>query len=167
MKSVDHEKQNLMAGLLMGGVGALIAGIFLVFLALVVRSQVLFALGPTLMGIGVLVLVGSLVVGYKQIGSNAARTPREPVEGRIVAKFAINELGEMLFDNFDYDAQEARFYVKVVYLDGRREEFETARAVFDHCGEGMRGVLTVQGNWLSQFQPLPDTEETKAAYRYL
>ena len=71
----------------------------------------------------------------------------------------------MIFDNFDYDAEGGKYYVRVQFLDHRREELETARPVFDQCGEGMRGLLTMEGGWLAQFQPLLDTDETRAAYK--
>ncbi|HTQ08581.1 MAG TPA: hypothetical protein VMI31_00775, partial [Fimbriimonadaceae bacterium] len=59
----------------------------------------------------------------------------------------------------------AKYYVRIQFLGGKRDELECARPVFDLCGEGMRGLAMVQGSWLSQFVPLADTDQTRAAYR--
>jgi hypothetical protein len=147
-------------------VGAVIFGLFLYFLTLVFGSILLFGLAGLLIIGGILSAGLALYIGFahnREAAGGGASQPQQ--EGRIQARFAINHLGEMIFDNLDYDAEEARYYVRVLYLDGRRDEFECARQVFDQCGEGMRGLLTLQGKWLSMFTPLPDTDETRNAYR--
>ncbi|HVT12474.1 MAG TPA: hypothetical protein VHE55_09420 [Fimbriimonadaceae bacterium] len=166
MKSAYEEKEKLIGYLLMGGVGAGAAGLFFLFFAFVLRSNALFAFGPVLILLGIVLAGAGAYIGFSHnrgMTTGATRRPEE--EGRVVARFAINEIGEMIFDNFDYDAEEARFYVRVQFLDRRREEFECARPVFDQCGEGMRGMITMQGSWMLSFVPLMDTDETRAAYR--
>lgn len=166
MKTVTEGKEKLISQMMILGVGAFLFGLFLFFLTLVFNSLLLFGLAGLLTLGGVISGASALFIGISHNRSAAAGGPSEPQrEGRVQARFAINQLGEMIFDNFDYDAEEARFYVRVLYLDGRRDEFECARPVFDQCGEGMRGILTIQGKWLSMFTPLPDSDETRAAYR--
>jgi len=105
------------------------------------------------------------VMGFSQSSNKTSTVQAVQQEGRIMARYAINEIGEMIFDNYDYDAEVAKFYVRVQFLGGKRDELECGRPVFDQCGEGMRGMMMVQGSWLAQFVPLMDTEDTKAAYR--
>src|SRR4051794_32090050 len=123
--------------MLFGGVGCFVAGLFFTFLALILSSSLFYAIGPSSLFVGVILGVVGLLIGYghnKSMGSASA--PKAEGEGRIVARFAINDVGEMIFDNFDYDAEDGRYYVRVQFLGGRREEFECARPVFDQCGEG-------------------------------
>jgi hypothetical protein len=165
LKSAYDDKERLISYMLLGGVGAFLAGLFFTFLAIVFQSSALFGLGPFLLLVGMVSVGTALYLGHSHNKSVASSASLPPAEGRITARFAVNDIGEMIFDNYDYDAEDARYYVKVHFLGGRRDEFECARPVFDQCGEGMRGLLTVQGGWLSMFTPLPDTDETRAAYR--
>ena len=145
--------------------GCFLLGLFLTFLATMFRSALLFGFGPFLIFIGMCMGIGGLVMGFRHNRNMESGPTQAPIEGRVLARYAINGIGEMIFDNYDYDAEDARFYVKIHFLGGRREEYECARPVFDQCGEGMRGLVTIRGNWLSMFEPLPDTDETRAAYR--
>jgi hypothetical protein len=168
VKSIHESKERLIMVLLLGGVGLVLVGIFQFFFGIVLMGLWGFILGPILVVLGLAALTTGLAIGlgHNRAGKSAAGI-RPQEEARVIARYAINDIGEMIFDNFDYDAPGARFYVRLQYLDGKREELETARAVFDQCGEGMRGLLTVQGNWLSQFVILVDTQETRQAYRGL
>jgi hypothetical protein len=165
MKSVYEDKEKLISTLFIGGLASFVGGCFITFLAVVFRSGLLFAFGPflALIGIGLGIAGFFLGFGHNQRLSTTSASVQQ--EGRVVARFAINQIGEMIFDNYDYDAEEGRFYVRIQYLNGKRDELECARPVFDQCGEGMRGMLNVQGSWLAQFTPLIDTPETRAAYR--
>jgi hypothetical protein len=165
VKSVHESKEQLISALFIGGGACFVLGLFLTFGGMLLRAGILFALGPVLILVALCLVGGALYIGISHNKSMAVGPARPQEEARVIARFAINGIGEMIFDNYDYDAEEARFYVKVQYLNGRREEFECARPVFDQAGEGMRGMLTIQGGWLSMFTPLMDTEETKAAYR--
>jgi hypothetical protein len=73
----------------------------------------------------------------------------------VVARFAINEIGEMIFDNFDFDAPNARYYVRLKMPDGRDEEFECAQELLNQVGEGMVGNVQINGRWLGSFVPVP------------
>jgi hypothetical protein len=164
VKSIHESKEKLITSLFIGAGSAGALGLFSIFAGMIL-SGLLFSLGILLIFIAILLAVGGLYVGLSHTSSMAGGAPRAQEEARVTARFAINGIGEMIFDNYDYDAEDARFYVKVQYLDGRREELECARPVFDQAGEGMRGLLTIQGGWLSMFTPLMDTEETRRAYR--
>ncbi len=141
----------------------------------VLISMVSFLAGQMgLLGIGLLMIfggggsvVGAIVMGLSHHSKMTTRSYRPEQEGRVMARYAINQLGEMLFDNFDYDAERARYYVKVKFLDGTTEELESSREVFDTAGEGMKGMLLMQGNWLSRFTPLADSEESRQMYKEL
>jgi uncharacterized damage-inducible protein DinB len=166
VRTVTEGKEKLISMMLIGGGAAFVFGLFLYFLTLVFTSILLFGLAGLMVVGGILSAGLALYIGFAHNRDASSGGPAEPQEeGRIQARFAINQLGEMIFDNYDYDAEEARYYVRVLYLDGRRDEYECARPVFDQCGEGMRGLLTLQGKWLSMFTPLPDSDETRDAYR--
>lgn len=165
MKSAYEGKEKLISYMLMAGAGAAAVGLLFTFLAFVMQSVILFAMGPFLMLVGVALVAGAISLGFGHNRKLNTGAPRPQEEGRITARFAINQIGEMIFDNFDYDAEEAKFYVRVQFLDSRREEFECARPVFDQCGEGMRGMITMQGSWMLSFVPMLDTDESRAAYR--
>lgn len=155
----------MIGGLLLGGLFCFLAGVAFMVFAWIVIGGWAWIVGPVFLALGVLLALGGLVVGlvHNAKGSKGAARPVE--EGRVVARYAINDLGEMIFDAFDLDAPIARYYVRLQFLDGRRDEMQARREVFDQCGEGMRGLVYAQGGWLTQFAPLPDSPETKAAYR--
>lgn len=163
----DSNKQRLIGFLLVGAVGLFLFGGFLMFVGFVLGSALLATLGPVLVFFGLVAAGTGLAIGFIHNRDRAHGAPRPQEEGRIMARFAINQLGEMIFDNIDEQAERARYYVRILFLDGRREELECGRPVFDQCGEGMRGLLTMQGGWLTGFQALVDTDETRAAYRGL
>lgn len=166
MKGVHEGKEKVISSMMLWGAIGFLAGLFFFFLAIVFGSGLFFGLGGLLVMCGILSAALSLYIGFSHNRASGPDGPMQPQqEGRVMARFAINGIGEMIFDNYDYDAEDARFYVKVQYLNGKRDEFECARPVFDQCGEGMRGLLTVQGSWLSMFTPLMDTDETRAMYR--
>lgn len=165
MKSVTEDKEKQLGLMMMGGVGCFLAGMFFTFLAVMFASTMFFAIGLLSMLVGVALGIGSLFLGFGHNRNRDAGAVAAPTEGRVVARFAINDIGEMIFDNYDFDAEDARFYVRIQFLGGKRDEFECARPVFDQCGEGMRGMLVIEGGWLSQFTALIDTDETKAMYR--
>ena len=166
MKGVHEGKEKVIATMMIVGVAGFLFGLFFFFLAIVFGSSLCFGLGGLLVIGGILSGALSLYIGFSHNRASGADGPTRPQEeARVQTRFAINGIGEMIFDNYDYDAEDARFYVKGQYPNGRRDEFECARPVFDQCGEGMRGLITVQGSWLSMFVPLADDDHTKAMYR--
>lgn len=167
MRALDEDKQKQIGFLMLGGGAAFLFGGFVAAFGLLFGAGLLTGLGSFLVFAGLSAAVIGFILGFAHTRDAADGPPRPEQEGRILARYAINQLGEMLFDNFDEDAEEARWYVRVQFLSGAREELECARAVFDQCGEGMRGMLTIQGSWLGQFVQLLDTEESRAAYRDL
>lgn len=167
MKSVHEGKEKLVANMILYGAIAFIVGTILFWPSFVMHLTPVMAMASLAILGGAVSLVSAAFVGLRQ---NAKITggPTRETEGRVQARYAINHLGEMLFDNFDFDAPHgAKYYVKVKYPDGQREELETARPVFDQAGEGMLGKFLIQGNWLTRFSMLPDSDESRAFYREL
>lgn len=165
MRSIYEEKEKLIGGLLLGGLFCFLGGVAFMVFAWIVVGAWAWILGPILIALGILLALIGLAVGMVHNAKTPKGVARPREEGRVVARYAINDLGEMIFDAFDLDAPIARYYVRLQFLDGRRDEMQCQRSVFDQCGEGMRGLVYAQGGWLTQFTPLPDSPETKAAYR--
>ncbi len=165
MKSATEGKEKLIGALFVGGVASFAFGLFIAFIGFVLGAGILFSFGGLFVLVGIGLGIGGLAIGFGHNTSQASGQETIQQEGRVLARYAINDIGEMIFDNFDYDAEEAKYYIRVQFLGGKRDEFECARPVFDQCGEGMRGLVTVQGSWVAQFVPLVDTPETRAAYR--
>jgi hypothetical protein len=165
MKSAYEGKEKLISSLMVWGAGSFLGGLVVGFIGIILQSVIFFGLSGLLVVGGIAMGIGALGMGMGHNRTMDSGISRPQQEARVVARFAINDIGEMIFDNYDFDAEDARFYVRVQYLNGKREEFECARPVFDQAGEGMRGLLTISGGWLSMFNPLLDNDETKAAYR--
>jgi len=119
--------------------------------------------GLLFFGVGIVVALGGIGMTLAGIvlGLRAAKRPAHslPVESaedcRIIARFSMNRQGEMLFDLDPDSTQELRHFVQVLLADGRRAEFKCAPEVFFTCGEGMKGLVEFQGDWLGRFTPAP------------
>jgi hypothetical protein len=115
--------------------------------------MLLAVVGPILMGLGALVFVGSIAYGFATI----RKTRKGPVlncpDVVVVARFAVNEAGEMVFQDFDPDDPDTKLYVHLRMPDGRNQEYRCPWQVFECCGEGMRGTAVIQGDWLGGFAP--------------
>jgi hypothetical protein len=72
----------------------------------------------------------------------------------IASRSATNEIGEMIFGDFEYNAPGGELFIQLRFPDGHIEEMRTAWGVFTQCGEGMRGAAMVKGSWLSSFAPI-------------
>jgi len=164
MKWAHEEHERIIGQLFLGGGVCFALGVFLTFFGVFFGTAML-STGVFLCFLGICLAGGALLIGFGHIRAGSAKGEPVQQECRIMARYAINEIGEMIFDNFDYDAEVAKYYVRIQFLGGKRDELECARPVFDLCGEGMRGLAMVQGSWLSQFVPLADTDQTRAAYR--
>jgi hypothetical protein len=127
----------------------------------------LFGVGTLFMGfagfamIGVLSILGGIgVIGwavFSGLNHNNETDKGGPrlQPGYVMARFAVNEIGEMIFSNYEFDAVGGRFYVRLRFEDGHDEELECAPEVFDQAGEGMWGHAAIRGRWLGQFTPIP------------
>lgn len=156
MPRSDDSSENIASNWLLGGFGSLgCGGLLLVLgpmLGIATKSPVPMALGFLLIGAGVLMVGGSLIYGLNRHGERftGEQTRRSGV--RILNKYVYDRDNNLLMDDYLIDtADEPRFYVKIELAPGNSVEFETAREVFDSCGEGMRGEATFQGKWLSMF----------------
>lgn len=113
-------------------------------------------IGPALILVGILLVIGSLLYGIKEgrrLTSGKGRVYSDP-NARIVARFGVDDLGEMLTEDWLFDERDGvRFFVKVEHGDGRIKEYECRRETLAMCGEGMRGVATFDGRWLGGFVP--------------
>jgi len=140
-------------GRLLGlGVLLVLAGIFVAFCSFFLGSPATFGLGILSLLVGVLLIGLTLFSGLRR---GHARSDTEPViigNCRIVAKYSINQIGEMIFSDFDRDAPGGKLYVRLMFPDGKSEELQCAVQVFGSLVDGMYGTATVQGDWLGGFQ---------------
>lgn len=107
-------------------------------------------LGVCLLGAAAGIL--GLVIGYRAAFGNDADAPVTTAENvYVIASFILDEHGEKIFDPEMFDEDELRCYVQLEFTDGSKKEFRAAKVVFESIGEGQRGTITYQGNWLNQF----------------
>ena len=112
-------------------------------------------LGPITFVAG-LALIGFAILSGIQHNRKAEMGPsRVAPQVYVMARFAVNEVGEMIFSNFDEDAIGGRFYVRLRFPDGHDEELECAYPVFAQAGEGMWGSAAIKGRWLGSFTLIP------------
>jgi hypothetical protein len=136
--------------------GGIVMAASLVITALGLLLPWFWILGPIFFVVGLALVAASVFGGIahnRQVGGS--QNYREAPMAFVVARFAINHIGEMIFANFDEDAPEARYYVRLRFPDGHDEELECAFPVCAQAGEGMFGDATIQGRWLGAFVPRP------------
>jgi len=103
-------------------------------------------------------LVAAMVIGGKQAFGNNADKPAETANNvYIMSVLILNESHDPIYDPDMYDEEDLRCYVQIEFADGQKREFETNRAVLSTIGEGMRGNISYQGKWLSQFMMVPQS----------
>lgn len=118
-----------------------------------VGAGALLPLGVGFMGFGILLFLGSAGYGwYQHLQRNKGPVCEYP-SALVLAKFAFNKNHTLLTQSYEFDYDDARFYVRMQLDAVNVLELETSRPVFDACGEGMRGGASVQGKWLGMFQP--------------
>jgi len=110
-----------------------------------------------------LFLIGLIVTGYAVLKglhtekkASRSGTPHQIPDCLIIAKFATNGIGEMIFNDYDIlmDDPKVKFYVQMQAQTGSKMELTTNSTVWQTCGEGMRGTAMVQGDWLGAFAPM-------------
>jgi len=141
--------------MLLLGAAAFFGGIFIFGIGIVLKTIVLMAFGPIVTVLGVALAGYAVFSGVSFNKKTSTGGVRMMSECYVVARFAVNEIGEMIFDNFDFDAPNARYYVRLKMPDGRDEEFECAHDLVMQVGEGMIGNVQVNGRWLGSFIPVP------------
>lgn len=129
-------------GFLMLGGGAVAgsAGVILMAIA-----------GLTIMVLGFLVIGVAVVYGFVTVNKQRSSPPASYPDVLVVARFAINEANEMVFQDFDPEDPDTKLYVHLKFPGGRNQEYRCPFPVFESCGEGMRGSAVVQGDWLGSF----------------
>lgn len=157
-----------MTRMLLGGCGITVVGGIVLAMVLAhgigsyASSQGKDAGGMLAAGVMLLVVLGGIAMmvfglfsGLKlSSGGGASATMRHLPQVTIASRFAINTVGEMIFDNFEFDAPGGKLYVQLRFPDGHIEEMGTAWGVFCQCGEGMKGAAMVKGSWLASFAPM-------------
>ena len=159
---MNARKEGQIATLLMLGVGAIIVGVLVFMFAIVIGMRVSGSGGMILMALGpILVVAGEVMAGIgvasghsvNRAATNAAVVNLENCY--VVARFGINETGEMLFNDYDWDLPRMRYYVRLKMPNGLDEEFECSYELLSQVGEGMVGNVQVKGRWLGSFTPVP------------
>jgi len=162
MYGSEHQKRisNLLiygfGAIVVGGLGfvftAMGGGLFTSQAAAVATAGVFFLVALA----GGAMLVGAMVVGGKQaFGNDADKAIETANDVYIISLLILNKDQSPIYDPDMFDEDELRCYVQVEFADGRKREFETSLAVMGTIGDGMRGNITYQGKWLSQFVMVP------------
>jgi len=100
-----------------------------------------------------------LYVGYKAAFSNDAESPVLTAEDvYVIACFILDDKGQNVYDPDMFDDDVLKYYVQLEFPNGTKKELNTAVAVYNSIGEGQRGKITYQGNWLSSFEFTPTVE---------
>ncbi len=144
--------------IIVGGIGFLLTG--LGGEAIVGQARTLAIAGFFILAglIGAGLLVAAMVIGGKQAFANNADKPAETAENvYIMSVLILNENQDPIYDPDMYDEDDLRCYVQIEFSDGQKREFETNLAVLSTIGEGMRGNISYQGKWLSQFVMVPQS----------
>jgi hypothetical protein len=166
--SMLEGKQKIISALLMVGAGLFLLGFLgtvtlcmsgpLVLFGLEDESLVALRLGPLLIGLGTLIVLGTLLFGL-WLNQHRHEGPMKVYPGaRVVAKFVINRDGDPVIS--DYDLYEGlRYFVQLDIGQRKVVEFECAPETFWGVGDGLWGEAHCQGNWLGQFKPVPYSAE--------
>lgn len=145
-----EQDDNRLSNFVMLGFGAIVVGTGM-FLVGIITSAVLAGVGAGLFVLGVLSAGGATIYGLNQ--TKKAETTDEVVaipDVYVVARFAINEIGETIFS--DFDPEESQMFVRIKLSSGRSNEYRTAYPVWASAPEGAKGIAYVQGDWLARFE---------------
>lgn len=163
-KEVGKLSNAMLAGLYCLGIGTLVIfGGF--WIMLLFRSPIASAI-VGLGGFGVFVGLGLLGYGlfkglYTERSASKEVAAVQMPESKIVARFAVNSIGETLFSDLDIDFEDPKtqLLIRVAPPEGDQIELRTNEQVWSQCGEGMTGTAVVQGDWLGSFIPALGTGE--------
>ncbi len=103
------------------------------------------------MGFGFFAILGGLVYGVSQHRSRNSGLQTTHANAQVVAKYAVNRQQDLLTQSWEWDYDDARFYVRMRIDQNNVLEFETSRPVFEAAGEGTRGQAVTQGMWLGAY----------------
>ncbi|MDW8052770.1 MAG: phage holin family protein [Armatimonadota bacterium] len=148
----------VMLGLALMIIGGLIAGTctlggFVNFARWGDSSLALVAtLGYITLFAGMLIIGGVAAYGLWKHRKRFEGPQRTIENAYVIACTALDkQTGETIYYWRDYPDPMV-FYVRLQEPDGRQNEYETAREVFETVMEGARGTAVCQGQWLCSFQ---------------
>lgn len=158
----DKKLSNvIMVGLgltLVGGVGA--GFMFLGSMAFGLGAYIVAGFFAVMFMVGLGMLVWGITSGLKTAKKLGSTTTVEEVSGvRVVARFAVNEIGETVFS--DFIPEESKLYVRLGLPSGRSVELKTSMNVWESAGEGLQGTAWIQGDWLGRFEKNPVPKEVQ------
>lgn len=114
------------------------------------------ALGFILFLIPAAMVITGIYMGLSEkYGDNSKKPVQVVPDAYIMNIIVTDKSGEYVFNYDMFDPDELTYVIQVAMPGGRREEFETSPYLLEGIGEGMRGTVTFQGNWLSKFEPNP------------
>lgn len=152
---LDPQRQEFVSRMMLFGLGAMAFGGVLLLLGFMGGSGPVLLLGGLMDLVGFAAVAWALANGHAKLKKDRTDEKQLATGVQVMARFGINHLGEMLFTIEPIDVPELRYYVRILFPDGRQAEFETAYDLFATAGEGMWGDITYQGDWLSSFTPRP------------
>lgn len=155
-KEVGKLSNAMLAGLYCLGIGVLVlfGGLWILLLFRTPLASALVGLGTLGIVAGLLLLGYGIVTGLRvERKAASSSTAVQIPNSRIVARFAINSIGETLFSEMDIDFDDPRtkLFIRIEPTQGPQIELTTNEAVWSQCGEGMTGTAVVQGDWLGSF----------------
>ncbi|MFN7018829.1 MAG: hypothetical protein ACK4RG_06090 [Fimbriimonadales bacterium] len=102
---------------------------------------------------GMLIIGGVAIYGLWKHRKRFEGPQRTIENAYIVACTAIDkQTSETVYYWHDYP-DPLTYYVRLQEPNGKQNEYETAREVFETIAEGMRGEAVCQGQWLCSFRP--------------
>jgi hypothetical protein len=108
--------------------------------------------GLGLIGLGILVCCIGAIYGWIQHVNRHKGAMATYPDAFIVSRYALNRQQDLLTQSWEFDYDDLKFFVRIQLDEDNVLEFETSRAAFEQCGEGMRGVAQIQGKWLGGFK---------------
>ncbi len=158
-------KEKRVQSLIIKGVGMIVFGAIIA--VVLVAAGIIGGLASSSFSTGALALVSlctivvlggvgltcyGIYAGYQVSGFGDLKRPPQTLQDvYVIAALIYDERNELVFDPEVRDAEDLRYLVKVGTKAGETFEFDTHADVFGCVGEGMRGDIIFQGNWLNQF----------------
>ncbi len=160
---MNARKENQIAWMLLLSIALILGGIFMTMIGfgsamgIKSKSPIFFiAMGPVMVIGGVVLAAWGVFTGHLSNRKMESSGPQFLSRCYIVGRYGINEIGEMLFTDFeDLDHPKSKFFVRIKTSEGKDEEYECSRELISQIGEGMVGNVQVRGKWLGSFTPLP------------
>lgn len=168
---IDREKERRSAILIVIGLMLAIAGFVMLvmgFLASPVASAfgqakaagTMIAVWFLMMVVGIGMVVVPLLSGYRK-GAKLSRDKvvRTESDVRIMSRYAYDREQIMQFPTDPDPNLPYKYYVLVQFASGQQYEFRTNLGNYFTCGEGLKGTIQYQGDWLGSFQPVIERQE--------